>query len=122
MAYATVEDLEARWRPLSAAEKIRASALLEDAAGDIDACSPLPDPVTTEATQARKVVSCEMVKRAMAAGVGVAVSQESQTRGPFNASVTYANPTGDLYLTKADKKRLGCGGPRAGNVSMLGGP
>ena len=30
-AYATVADVEARWRPLSADEAVRADALLEDA-------------------------------------------------------------------------------------------
>ena len=121
MVYATVSDLQSRWRPLSDAEQARATVLLDDAALRIDSCVPPPDEMTSQEQRARLVVSCEMVKRAMAAGVGVAVSQESQTRGPFNASVTYANPAGDLYLTKADKLLLGLGGQRAGNVSLLGG-
>lgn len=121
MVYAQVTDLEARWRPLTPDEKARATALLEDAAVRIDAACPPPAEPTDSDALVRLIVSCDMVKRAMASGIGPAVTQESQTRGPFTGQRTYANPTGDLYLTKADRLLLGCSGQRAGNVSLLGG-
>lgn len=122
MPYATVEDVEARWRTLSAEEKARAGVLLEDAAVRIDSACPLPvlPILPTEAElAARRIVSCEMVKRAMIAGdsmPGVETVQDGA--GPFQTSFKYTNPTGDLYLTKADRKLLGCGAQSAFTVSM----
>ena len=121
MVYATAVDLAARWRPLTSAEQSRATTLLEDAAVRIDMCAPPTLPLADAQLAARKIVSCEMVKRARASGAGPGVSQISETRGPFTGQVTYANPAGDLYLTKADKRLLGSGGQVAGNVSLLGG-
>lgn len=121
MAYAEVKDLVAGWRPLTPDEASRAATLLGRAAVEIDRVAPVPEGPTAQELQERLIVSCRMVQRAMAAGVGPAVTQESQTRGPFSGQVTYANPTGDVYLTKADRALLGVGGQRAGSVSMLGG-
>lgn len=119
MAYATVTDLEGRWRPLSDAEKARAGVLLTDAAIEIDVRAPLDAEPTAAETAVRLVVSCRMVKRAMASTVGDApVTQAAQTAGPFTMSQTYANPMGDLYLTKADLRLLGVGRQRAFTVSM----
>lgn len=124
MAYATVEELEARWRTLTTAEKARAGTLLDDAAVRLDVTCAPSDPVTDQEAAARKIVSCEMVKRAMASPGGidnVGVTQYSETTGPFTDQRTFANPTGDLYLTKADKALLGCGRQVAFTVSMIGG-
>lgn len=114
MAYATVDDLEARWRTLTDTEKTRAGVLLGDAQVRLDAECPPSAPPTEAELEARKIVSCEMVKRSMlnseaAAGVG----STQATAGPFSQSFNYTNPTGDLYLTKGDRKLLGCGRARA---------
>lgn len=117
MPYATVPDVEGVWRSLSDAEKVLASNLLEVAEVKIDAECPPADPLTDEAQ--RRVVSMEMVKRAMLAGAdSPPIENTAMTAGPFNRSVTYANPMGDLYLTKADRKLLGIGRQRAFTVSM----
>lgn len=122
--YATVSDLVDRWRPLSPAEEERAGTLLADAAvrirvecPDVDerlaAVPPGLDPAVP------LIVSCEMVKRAMLAPVDQAPMQQmQQTAGPFSQSGTFVNPTGDLYLTRAERRMLGCGGQRATSVSM----
>jgi hypothetical protein len=59
-----------------------------------------------------------MVRRAMDApddaGFGIATVQE--TTGPFSRSFNYANPTGDLYLTKAERRMLGGGRLVAGSI------
>lgn len=118
MAYATHEDLEARWRPLTQDEKNRADILLEDAAVRLDIeCAP-SDPITAQEAHARLIVSCEMVKRAMASPAGVGVTSTQQGAGPYQETNQYANPTGDLYLTKADRKMLGCGRQQAFTVDM----
>lgn len=123
MAYATVTDLETRWRTLSAPEKAQASALLNDAEAQI--LTEVPDvaeriteqaaatPPSTLLKQLVVRVECAMVKRAMAGGDAFGVTATQETTGPFSRSVTVANPLGDLYLTRAERRLLGGGGQRA---------
>lgn len=114
MVYATVLDLETRFRPLSDEEKARAAALLEDAAVIIDAAaSSAPD-------HAKKLVSCAMVKRAMAMPGGEGVSSYQQGAGSYTESQQFANPTGDLYLTKSERKTLGASKQRAFEIALGG--
>lgn len=110
MVYATIEDLEARWRTLTSGEKERAEVLLEDAAVRLDIECPPSDPPTGQETAVRLIVSCEMVKRAIGTPTdGPMVENYQETTGPFSNSWKYLNPYGDLYLTKNDRKLLGCG-------------
>lgn len=118
LTYASVTDLEARWRTLEASEKTRALVLLGDARVRLDVeCRPA-DPPTAAQLAARKIVSCEMVKRAMiATGNGDGsdlggVSALMDVAGPFTQQRSFRNPMGELYLTKADRKLLGCGGAK----------
>ena len=121
--FATIDDLEKRWRPLTTAERPRADTLLEDASAqlrvecrDLDARLTITPPATVpdlDPAVPRRVV-CAMVKRAMLAPVDQgAVTAEQQTAGPFSQSLTFSNPNGDLYLTKAERKLLGCDGQKA---------
>lgn len=56
-----------------------------------------------------KQVCCSMVIRAMSATEADAfgASQMSMTAGPYSQSWSYSNPTGDMYLTKLEKRLLG---------------
>lgn len=115
VSYATVADLESRWRPLSADEKQLAEVLLEDASTLIRAEVPgivgrlLEEPPAID-QELLRVVVCAIVKRAMLAGAnGDGISQQSQTAGPFSQQVTYSNPMGNLYMTKSERKLLGAG-------------
>jgi len=112
MRYAEVADLEDRWRPLSSSEKTRADVLLGDAGVRLDALCPPTNPPTLQELDARRIVSCEMVKRAMSTpggldGIGLASQQAGA--GPFQETLQFSNPTGDLYVTKSDRDLLGCG-------------
>ena len=62
MAFATVEDLEARWRTLTPEEQAMAAVLLDDAAVKLSEWE-----IDGDEKQAAKlkIVSCDMVKRAM---------------------------------------------------------
>lgn len=108
MGYAEVSDLEARWRPLTEDERARAAVLLEDASALIDAYGEA-DASDPGAERALKAVACAVVQRAMssAATDAYGVTQQSMTAGPYTQSWSYSNPTGDLYLTKSEKKMLG---------------
>lgn len=111
MAFATPEDLEARWRMLSDSEKGRAEALLEDAAAMLHAEFAAVGKEIDETDELQKVnlkvISCSMVKRVMASGQGADITQTSMTAGSFSEQFTYANPTGDMYLTANERRILG---------------
>lgn len=127
MSYATVDELQERWRPLDDAERSRAETLLEDAALVIDVECPTVvvriDAGDDLAMRAATRVSCEMVKRAMMASVNAApMDQFQQTGGPFSTSGTFVNPTGDVYLSKGDRRLLGCRRQKAFSVDLAGVP
>ena len=49
------------------------------------------------------------------------VSQYSEGAIGMTASVTYANPHGDLYLTQVERDALGIGGGCIGFCNLTGG-
>lgn len=116
MAYATVDDLEARWRPLSTAEQDRAEVLLDDAAVYLSALVTV-DEDDPEQEAILKTVSCSMVQRVMSADVDTfGLSQTSMTAGSYTQSMTFANPSGDFYLTGFEKRLLGISGAMIGTI------
>ena len=110
MAYATVSDVEARTsRTFTTEEESVISTLLDDAAVIIDGYS-----VSANATaDAKKVVSCRMVLRAIGNddGVPLGATQGSQSALGYSQSWTIGNSgaTGELYLGKLEKQLLGVG-------------
>lgn len=109
-SFASVSDLEARWRGLTAREQERAEVLLADASALIRDLAPTWDRVSV---QSLKRIACAMVQRAMNSPVGfegAPVASFQETTGPYAAQVSFANPTSDLYLTKPEKATLGIGG------------
>ncbi len=110
-AFATVADLEARYRKLEDGERERAAALMGDATAMLTAEHrrvgiPI-DPKDELQAVNLKIVCCSMVKRVLASGVLSDVSNHSVTAGPYNEQFTYANPTGNMYLTKEERRILG---------------
>ena len=108
MAFAVVSDIEMRWRELSTDEKTRASTLIEDATAMLTALVRV-DASDQQQAQLLNTVCCNMVIRAMAqSGMDTfGVSQAAITAGPYTQSFSYSNPSGDMYLTKMEKKLLG---------------
>ena len=109
MAYATVSDVQARMaRQLSSSEQSVCAVMLDDAAVIIDAYN------ATASTDAKKVVSCRMVERALGdgseTGIPLGATQGSVAALGYSQSWTIsAGATGELYLGKLDKKLLGIG-------------
>lgn len=64
-------------------------------------------------------VVCEMVQSAAASEAGPGIASLQQGAGPYQQTTQFVNPVGDLYLTKKQKRLLGCGGARAGNVDLI---
>jgi hypothetical protein len=126
--FAVHGDLAARWRPLSDEdEEATATTLLGTASRIVRAECPGIDsrlvavePATEPVLDPDLVLDtvCAMVKRAMLGGEKAGVSYEQETTGPFGRGTTFANPLGEVYLTKQERRRLGYGGVRAGSVAM----
>lgn len=97
MAYATVADLEARWRVMSPSEYRQAEVLLDDAAVEIDIhCKP-SDKV--EWLEKAKAVSCAMVKRAMSEDGDLFSSDAGMMMRP-------QSPAGDVRIQKREINAL----------------
>jgi hypothetical protein len=105
MAYASYEDVQAGFRDLTADEISVCNALLDEAAVIIDSYNE------DASADAKKVVSCRMVRRAIGAGeasVPIGATQGTMTAGPYSQSWTMSGgSTGELYLGRVDKKLLG---------------
>ena len=121
MSYAEVSDVEKRLqRTLDETEREACEALLSDAAVLIDTMA------RTAAADAKKVVSCRMVMRALGdgsdAGVPVGASQGSMSALGYSQSWTMGTgATGELYVSKTDRTLLGLGN-NIGCVSPLEAP
>ena len=105
--YATVQDVAAGFRPLTASEQTIASQLLIEAAIIIDAYNSLAS------ADAKNVVSCRMVRRSIGSSgdVPIGASQGSMSALGYSQSWTMGatGSTGELYLNRMDKKLLGAG-------------
>lgn len=108
MAYATIEDVQARMtRTLTDDEERVCASLLDDAGILIDAYNE------DASTDSKKVVSCRMVVRALGDGemsIPVGATQGSQSGLGYSESWTITNGSvGQLYLEKVEKKMIGVG-------------
>lgn len=108
MAFATSDDIAARWRSLTSAEAERAEVLLEDAATYLSAYVVVDEDDEQQAS-ALKIVSCSMVIRAMLAAQNnvFGVTEQSISADIYSQTMRYQNPNGDLYLTASEKRLLG---------------
>ena len=119
MAYATVQDVQARMlRTMTSDEQSVCAVLLDDAAVMIDAA------VLNAAPEAAKVVSCRMVIRAIGDGpdstVPMGATQGSMSALGYSQSWTVSSggTVGELYLSRQDRRLLGLG-DRIGSYSPV---
>ena len=112
VSYATPADVEARLgRTFTPSELARCTLLLQDAAVIIDSVAP------GAGEAAKKVVSCRIVERVMAdsgaqgAAVPVGATQGSMSALGYSQSWTVGSggSTGELYLSRMDRRLLGLG-------------
>ena len=110
MAYATINDVQARMmRTLDSDEQAVCATLLDDAAILIDSYKP------SASADAKKVVSCRMIARAIGDGSDIGVPMGA-TQGSMSAlgysqswAMSAGGGVGELYLSKAEKQMLGAG-------------
>ncbi len=110
MAYATVDDIQARMtRDLSSDERAVCETLLDDVAVMIDGYN------SDASADAKKIVSCRVVIRAIGDGgtdgIPMGATQGSQSGLGYSQSWTISSggSVGELYLGKTEKKLLGVG-------------
>lgn len=115
MAYATLEDIEARRGALDPDDREKAAALLDDAAVILDALVVIDG--SEEQETLLNLVSCNMVIRALSTTPDAyGVSSLSTTAGVYSESLQYSNPSGDMYLTKLEKRLLGISSSYIGTI------
>ena len=109
MAYATYTDVQARMtRSLSESEQAMAATLLDDAAVIIDSYN------ANASASAKLIVSCNLVIRVLGdgqdSGIPIGATQGSMSGLGYSQSWTISSgASGQMYLTKMDKKLLGVG-------------
>lgn len=119
MAYATVTDVEARLvHELDTTERTICETLLEDIALIIDAYN------AKAPAEAKKVVSCRAIARMLgdqaASSIPIGASEGSMSALGYSQSWKIGSgASGELYLTKVEKKLLGIGGGSIGSYSPL---
>lgn len=118
MAYATVEDVQNRIsKTLTEDEEAICTTLLDDAAVIIDTFN------SDAESNAKKIVSCRMVIRAISvsdASIPMGATQGSMSAMGYSQSWTIGTggSIGELYLTRLDKQLLGKGS-QIGSYSPL---
>jgi len=127
-AFATVEDINLLWRPLSETESERAEALLPLISDALRQCAVnvgkdldemAADSEAYESTL--KLVTVDVVTRVLRQSTeGDAMSQESQSALGYSWSGTYAVPGGGIAnaIMNNDLKRLGLATQQIGTVTL----
>ncbi|TQK29382.1 Gp19/Gp15/Gp42 family protein [Arthrobacter sp. SLBN-53] len=106
-SYATAPQLVTYWKPLSATEQARATALLGRAATLIN---EIPGAADENGEPAFSVKACEhvsldMVKRAMLSRGDGVIEHNAEMLG-MSGTDKFVNPVGNLYLTRDEIARL----------------
>lgn len=118
MAYATYEDIQRR-NGMDVLDSDYVTALLDDAAVIVDTYN------RNASEAAKKLVSCNMVIRTIGSrdeGVPIGTTQATTSAMVYSQTWTNTNGSGELYLTKLDKKilgvgnRIGCTNPYSGLI------
>ena len=107
IAYATIEQVEAGFREMSADEKATCKRLLGEAALIIDAYNQ------GAKYEAKNLITCRMIRRAIGDAASASAFPIGATQGTVSAlgySQSWTNSngsSGELYLSKLEKKLLG---------------
>lgn len=128
MRYATVEDMTALWRPMTAAEQARASSLLDVISASLDvearkAGKDLPALVAADPVLAMvaKSVAVDVVARTLMTSTNQEpLTQFTQAAGGYSASGSFLVPGGGLFIKKSELARLGLRRQRMGVIEPYG--
>ena len=116
--FATLGELKARWPDFPVGADAHATVLLEDASQFI--LDTVPAAANANEATRRRIV-CAVVRRSMPSPGGLdGVESYQESAGPFSHTFKPVNPSGDFYLTKAEKTALGAGVQKAFGVQIAG--
>lgn len=127
MIYATLNDVIALWRPLTADEASKVEELLTIVSSELRMAAKrvgkdLDNLVETDPDmkQVAKSVTVDIIKRYVtdSAADGVSMTQISQSAGGYSVSGTYANPGGGIFIKRAELARLGLRVQRFGVIDL----
>ncbi len=126
MNYATVDDMTALWRPMTAEEQERADVLLKTVSAELRIRAKrvgmdLDALVTGDSDYAEvaKSVTVDVTARALMTSTdSEPVTQMSQTAGSYSAQATFLIPGGGLFIKKSELSRLGIRRQRFGIIEM----
>ena len=124
MTYATLEDLAALWRPMTAAEQARASPLLEVVSASLDVearkvgkdLSALVAADPSLAIVAKSVTVDVVARTLMTSTNQEPMTQFTQSAGGYSASGFFLVPGGGLFIKKSELARLGLRRQRIGVI------
>nr|DAE60786.1 MAG TPA: hypothetical protein [Caudoviricetes sp.] len=109
--FATVKELELRYRLLDESEKERAETLLSDASAILRSEFSRAGETIDESDEIQSAnlvrVCCSMARRVLSSGPLDDVSSVNRMAGSYSEQRTFANPTGDMYITKNERRSLG---------------
>ena len=126
MNYATVDDMTALWRPMTAEEQERADVLLKTVSAELRIRAKrvgmdLDALVTGDSDYAEvaKSVTVDVTARALMTSTdSEPVTQMSQTAGSSSAQETFLIPGGGLFIKKSELARLGIRRQRFGIIEI----
>lgn len=114
MAYASVQDLTTLWRPMTADEQARATALLDVVSSELKVkakrCGKDLDTMAADADYLAvlKSVVCDVVARCLMTSTdSEPMTQMSQAAGGYSVSGSFLVPGGGLFIKKSEFSRLG---------------
>lgn len=131
--YATVEDVETLFRPLTADESARASALIPIVSARLryEAIKDGKDldtmiAATPDLAEIAKSVTVDVVARVLmtptaSTGFGP-MTQMSQAAGGYSVSGTFLNPGGGLFIKESELKILGLKRQKFGVLEVYADP
>lgn len=126
--FATVEELELLWRPLTEAERPRAQALLELVSSalryEADKVGRDLDKMILEAPSlaaVAKSVTVDVVARTLMTSTDLEpMTQMTQSAGGYSSTGTFLVPGGGLFIKKSELARLGLKRQRIGGIDLYG--
>lgn len=126
ISFATITDYENRYGEVAESDKTRTETILQDASDILLGTYEEYNDVSYESglhplfDNSACAVTCAVAHRSLSVPAGFeGANQFSQTAGSYNASITFSNPTGYLYLSKTELKRLGLSGQTIGAIMPI---
>lgn len=105
-AFASADDVLTRWPDLDATEE-RLELLLEDASTWLATWFPkIPELPGPPIDGVLRMVTCQMVRRAVRSEQFDGLESSSESAGPFSVTKKLSNPDGNLFLTSQEKQTL----------------